>query len=722
MMTPAAPRQNLNFLDSLYEKTPLLMGIVELRDNDILHLSGNTASAAFMGFSPATIQNRPVSELGVPPAQIERWHERYREVQKAGKSLLFEDESPSEAGSRWMAVTLTPLDSSETGQPRFAYILEDITERKRTELGYAQNTRLLALSAEVGRALTEGLPLETSLQHCTEALVRSLDAALARIWTLEPEAQGLELKASAGMYPPLNGAHSRVSIGQDQIGLIAQERKPHFTNAAAGDPSVGDQEWAQREGIISFAGHPLIVGDNLMGVMALFARHPLTEATLDALSAVADQIAVGIERQRTALQLKEQAEILETVERIGRVVSAELDLKTVVQATTDAATEVSGAQFGAFFYNVQDAQGEAYKLYALSGAAEEHFAKFPMPRNTEIFAPTFGGEGTVRLYDVTRDPRYGKNAPHRGLPEGHLPVRSYLAVPVISRSGEVIGGLLFGHERPGVFSSRIERVVEGLAAQAAVAIDNARLYAQAQREIAERTRLALENEELWQAERERTQQLMVAVREVHHRVKNNLQGVSALLEMQIPEAGDLMPVQTVREGLNQIKTIALVHDLLAHDQPIGKVNVGEVLTRLVELLSLGMQAAHRSTILTLTTEEIWLPTKAATSVALAVQELVTNAEKHSRTQRGSEAAAGKIEIALKTQNGAVHVLVKDNGPGFPPEFSPALHANIGLELVSILVGHDLQGTLFFTNDLSEDGERVLGGKVEFMFSADVVSE
>ncbi len=166
----------------------------------------------------------------------------------------------------------------------------------------------------------------------------------------------------------------------------------------------------------------------------------------------------------------------EALNRIGRTLTAELDLERVVQAVTDAATEVSGAQFGAFFYNRTNEAGESYMLYTLSGVPREEFAKFPMPRNTAVFGPTFAGEGVVRSEDITRDPRYGRNAPHRGMPEGHLPVRSYLAVPVVSRSGEVLGGLFFGHSAPGVFTERAERMVAGIASQAAIAIDNAQLY------------------------------------------------------------------------------------------------------------------------------------------------------------------------------------------------------------------------------------------------------
>ena len=194
-------------------------------------------------------------------------------------------------------------------------------------------------------------------------------------------------------------------------------------------------------------------------------------------------------QQRVAEEaIREERKALEILNRAGSALAAENDLKNLVQIVTDAGVELSGAQFGAFFYNLINDAGESYMLYTLSGAPLEAFSKFPMPRNTEVFAPTFNGEGVVRSDDITKDPRYGRNAPRKGMPEGHLPVRSYLAVPVVSRSGEVLGGLFFGHKKVGVFTDRSERGLSGLAAEAAVAIDNVRLTQAAQREIAERKR------------------------------------------------------------------------------------------------------------------------------------------------------------------------------------------------------------------------------------------
>ena len=187
------------------------------------------------------------------------------------------------------------------------------------------------------------------------------------------------------------------------------------------------------------------------------------------------------ERKQAEEQLREQAEIIETINRIGQVLSAELNLQNVVQAVTEAATELVGASFGCFVYKTPD---QTETSCALSGIPAELFAQSHLPRNSELFGPTFHADGIVRISDVSADPRYGKNSPFYGISPGDLRLISYMAVPVISRSGEVLGGLFFGHPDQGVFAERDEQIVKGLAAQAAIAMDNAQLYELSQNERA----------------------------------------------------------------------------------------------------------------------------------------------------------------------------------------------------------------------------------------------
>jgi PAS domain S-box-containing protein len=183
------------------------------------------------------------------------------------------------------------------------------------------------------------------------------------------------------------------------------------------------------------------------------------------------------EQKETEERLSEEVRVKECLARLSAALISDLDLDTMFKRLTDEATLLCRAQFGAFFYNVERPGSDSYMLYTISGVPREAFSKFPMPRKTGVFAPTFEGSGVVRSPDITEDPRYGKNAPLRGMPEGHLPVRSYLAVPVVARSGKVHGGLFFGHEQRGVFSERDELALTAVAAQAAVAIDNAELHA-----------------------------------------------------------------------------------------------------------------------------------------------------------------------------------------------------------------------------------------------------
>jgi len=196
-----------------------------------------------------------------------------------------------------VAFTASPI---RDGDRTVGTIIEarDITQELREREELIARDRESALSAAVGTTLTRGGTLRGMLQGCAEAVAEHLDAAFARVWTLNEAEQVLELQASAGMYTHLDGPHGRVPVGAFKIGKIAQEKQPHLTNDVLHDPRVGDKEWARREGMVAFAGYPLVVEDRVVGVLAMFARHALAERTLGALGAIADGIALAISRSR----------------------------------------------------------------------------------------------------------------------------------------------------------------------------------------------------------------------------------------------------------------------------------------------------------------------------------------------------------------------------------------------------------------------------------------
>jgi signal transduction histidine kinase/CheY-like chemotaxis protein len=363
------------------------------------------------------------------------------------------------------------------------------------------------------------------------------------------------------------------------------------------------------------------------------------------------------ERRRQAEKnLQEQTEVVETIYRIGQLLSAELDQEKLVQAVTDAATELTGAHFGSFFYNVLNDEGASYMLYTLSGVPREAFARFPMPRATELFGPTFRGEGTLRIEDVKKDPRYGKSSPYHGMPPGHLPVTSYLAVPVTSRSGEVIGGLFFGHPAAGVFTHRHERIIEGLAAQTAIAMDNARLYQSAQQAIRERDALLA-------SERAARQEAEIASRAkdeflglLSHELRNPLNAIVGWTRML--HTGTLNE-PTFARALETIDRNAKLQARLIEDMlDVSRIVTGK--------LRLDVQPVDLTTVVSAAVDTS-RPASEAKDIRLQVVldfgNLLSNAIKFTPKH-------GRVQIQLERINSHIEVTVSDTGPGIDEEFLP----------------------------------------------------
>ena len=242
-----------------------------------------------------------------------------------GKELPVRVETADGAGQRYYDYVFQPLrDESGVIYGLMTHAV-DVTREVRARQQLEAQQRQATLTAEVALAAAQLLPLREMLQSCAEAVVRHLDAAFARIWTLGDEGTMLELDASAGQYTHCDGPHSRVPVGQFKIGLIAMERRPHLTNAVIGDPRVSDQEWARREGMRSFAGYPLMVGHELVGVLALFARRSLDDRDLQALATAAQSVALGIQRQRTEEALHRRADALARTAAALKRTNSELD-------------------------------------------------------------------------------------------------------------------------------------------------------------------------------------------------------------------------------------------------------------------------------------------------------------------------------------------------------------------------------------------------------------
>jgi len=241
-----------------------------------------------------------------PADRRERAQRALAEVIQTGTVQPFESEFFRKDGSR-VPVLIGATLFQEGGNDGVAFVL-DLSEQKRAEdqlrAVMSERTRLSAFRAEIGMALASKDTLRGILHRCAATMVRHLDAAFARIWTLKSGGTELELEASAGMYTRLDGRFSRIPVGQLKIGLIARDRKAHLTNDVENDPRISDHNWARAEKMQSFAGYPLVVEDRVVGIMGMFSRQALTESTLETLALIADGIAQGIDRKRAEDALK----------------------------------------------------------------------------------------------------------------------------------------------------------------------------------------------------------------------------------------------------------------------------------------------------------------------------------------------------------------------------------------------------------------------------------
>ncbi|WP_229518426.1 ATP-binding protein [Massilia sp. PAMC28688] len=374
--------------------------------------------------------------------------------------------------------------------------------------------------------------------------------------------------------------------------------------------------------------------------------------------------------KRVQQALREESNVLELLNTTGNALASQRDLRSLLQTVTDAATGVSGARFGALFYHGKDADGDLFTLYTLSGAAPPEFTRFGYPGATALFGPSLRGEGVVRSDDINLDPRYAQAEPFFLAADGQPAVRSYLAVPVVARSGEVLGSLFFGHPEAGIFTGRTERIVGGIAAQAAVAIDNTRLYEAAQR-AAEERKVLLESERSARAEAERTSQMKDEfLATLSHELRTPLSAILGWAQVLRRGSRDQADLQ---KGLQTIERNAraqaqLIEDLL----DMSRITSGKVM--------LDMQTVSPSTFIDAAIETV-RPAADAKNIRLekiydpavdtiagdparlqqVIWNLLSNAIKF--TPRD-----GLVRVMTAAIAGQVAITVQDSGVGIKPEF------------------------------------------------------
>jgi len=384
--------------------------------------------------------------------------------------------------------------------------------------------------------------------------------------------------------------------------------------------------------------------------------------------------------KRAEQALRDESHVLELLNSTGSAFASTRDLHSLLQAATDAATNIAGARHGAFLYHGADgADGNMFSLFTVSGASPAESEAFGVAGANGLFTPTVADQGVLRSDDVTRDPRFQAQAGSvagtqsglpPALPANTPPLRSYLAVPVVAHSGEALGTMFFGHPEPRVFTERTERIVRGIAAQAAVAIDNARLYEAAQR-AAEERKVLLENERNARAEAERTSQMKDEfLSTLSHELRTPLSAILGWAQVLRRGSRDQNDLQ---RGLQTIERNAraqaqLIEDLL----DMSRITSGKVLLDMQTVAPAGFIDAAVDTVRPAADAKNIRIEKRYTAqpgmvagdparLQQVVWNLLSNAIKF--TPRD-----GKVEIELDRNETSVLVTVRDNGAGIRPEF------------------------------------------------------
>jgi PAS domain S-box-containing protein len=380
----------------------------------------------------------------------------------------------------------------------------------------------------------------------------------------------------------------------------------------------------------------------------------------------ASKIARDISEQLKAQEeIRKHAQTQELLLSVGRTVSEKLDLQSILQKVTDITTRLTGAEFGAFFYNNITAKGETYQLYALSGAPKEAFEHFDPPRNTPLFHMTFNGEAILRSGDITRDPRYGKIPPHFGMPRGHLPVVSYLAVPIISPGGSPIGGLFFGHSRPDMFDADHEKLVAGIAPQAAVAIDNAKLY-----------------EEIKTLNTRKDEFIGVA----GHELRTPITTIKGYLQLMEEYAEPGASKDFLGKALRQVNKLnRLVSDLLDVSKiQAGKLQYNMIACRLEPLVKDSVETIRQiyptHSIECILPAEDFIISADGAKIEQVLINFLTNAVKYSPDN-------DKIVLSVKKDDDRILVSIKDFGIGIPQQhLEHIFHRYFRIESVNMVSG------------------------------------
>ncbi len=571
-----------------------------------------------------------------------------------GRDCEFEFRAVKADGAvRWLRARLYADDGDGAGRWHRGVML-DVTERKETE-------RRLAAQNEVARVLGDSQSLHAALPRLLSALGTKLDWDFGAAWTLDRDLGVLRAMDVWQGSPDLGTTFAAAtrgrafSRGEELPGRVWGSGATAWIDDVTKEAAFARGAEAERDGLRGALGFPIRVRDEFLGVVELWSRdvRPPDEALGKLLASIGNQIGQFVDRRRSDERHREKSSALETVNRLSPTFSGMLDVDRLIQELTDAATKLADAQMGTFFFHGRD--GEGYKSYTSKSASRDALG-LDAPRPTRFPTRLFSSDGPLRIDDVRAT---GGPAGLEGQ-FGGTAVASYLAVPVVSRGGRILGGIALSHAEPGAFTKREERIVSGIAAHAAVALENAELF-----ESERRARAAAEA-----ASRAKDEFLAMLGHELRNPIGAIRNSVEAL-EMSQARSGDGAGAMLCSIIARQTDTLAqLVDDLLDVTRLIsGKVRLRTRVADLRELVSQtleSLRAAGKASrhFVHFQGEPVFVDGDPV-RLEQIVTNLVENAIKY--TPEG-----GEIEIAVERVGEDAQLRVRDNGQGIEPELLPRI--------------------------------------------------
>ena len=615
-----------------------LSAIVESADDAIISktlegiiTSWNTGAERIFGYTPPEIVGKSVTLL-IPDDHINEEAEILARIRIGERVEHYETLRQRKDGSLVeISLTVSPIKSADGKIIGASKVARDISKQRQAQRLLDESSDRLTLALAASNLGDWSWDLATDIVTFSEAA--------ARIFEVPPG-------------PKLTWAKMRDLLHVDDRERARLALDESLANKSDYDieyrlnSSNGLQRWVSAKGRAQYREDGSLSG--MLGVVQDITARKLTEAAL-----------------------LEQTEALSTLNRLGQLISAELDLHKAVQAVTEAATELTGARFGCFFYNVLNEDGTSDMLFTLAGVPHEASAHFSMQRTAELFGATFR-HGPVRIADVKLDPRYGKNAPFYGVPEGYLPLTSYLAVPVVSSSGDVLGGLYFGHPEAGVFTERAQLLVVGLAAQASIAMDNASLFQAAKRARLEAERAAAQNELLYRKAEDSSRLKDEFLATISHELRTPLTSILGWSRMlrshQLSDEDYAKALETIER--NAHSQAQLIDDLLDVSRIItGKLRMDVRPANPYDFIEAAIEALTPAAIAKGVRVQKIMDTGVAAipgdpvRLQQVVWNLLSNAIKF--TPRGE-----RVQVCLQRVNSHIEIVISDTGQGISGDFLP----------------------------------------------------